>query len=95
VRAARVLDAPVNLRSVGGRHIVEVTTGRAEVTLRQLAAVAVAALALSACGRDAEDGGVRGPRSGRGHAKVPQEGGDKGTPKPATAGCGGRVRGGP
>lgn len=42
VRAARLLDAPVNLRSVGGRHIVEVTTGRAEVTLRQLAAVAAA-----------------------------------------------------
>jgi hypothetical protein len=38
VRAARVLDAPVSLRSVGSRHIVEVTKGKADVTLRQLAA---------------------------------------------------------
>lgn len=38
VRAARVLDAPVSLRSRSGRHTVEVTKGSAEVTLRQLAA---------------------------------------------------------
>jgi hypothetical protein len=42
VRAARVLDAPVSLRSVAGRHVVEVMKGSAEATLRQLAMVAVA-----------------------------------------------------
>ena len=42
VRAARVLDAPVSLRSVAGRHIIEVTKGKAELTLRQLATVAAA-----------------------------------------------------
>lgn len=42
VRAARVLDAPVSLRSVAGRHIVEVTKGTAEIALRQLATVAAA-----------------------------------------------------
>lgn len=42
VRAARVLDAPVSLRTVAGRYIVEVTQGRAETTLRRLATVAAA-----------------------------------------------------
>jgi hypothetical protein len=37
-----VLDAPVSLRTVAGRHIVEVTKGKAEMTLRQLATVAAA-----------------------------------------------------
>jgi hypothetical protein len=38
VRAARVLDAPTRLRSVGNGHVVEVTAGAAELALRQLAA---------------------------------------------------------
>lgn len=42
VRAARVLDAPVSLRSAAGRHIIEVTQGKGELTLRQLAGVAAA-----------------------------------------------------
>jgi hypothetical protein len=37
VRAARVLDAPVNLRTAGGQHLVEVTGGAADLALRQLA----------------------------------------------------------
>jgi hypothetical protein len=37
VRAARILDAPARLRSAGGRHVVEVTPGAAELALRQLA----------------------------------------------------------
>lgn len=39
VRAARVLDAPVALRTTGGRHLIEVTAGAAELALRQLALV--------------------------------------------------------
>jgi hypothetical protein len=42
VRAARVLDAPVRLRTVGGRHLVEVTAGAADLALRQLARIPVA-----------------------------------------------------
>jgi hypothetical protein len=38
VRAARVLDAPARLRSVGSRHVVEVTAGAAGLALRRLAA---------------------------------------------------------
>jgi hypothetical protein len=38
VRAARILDTPANLRSVAGRHVVEVTPGAAELALRRLAA---------------------------------------------------------
>jgi hypothetical protein len=37
VRAARVLDAPVTLRTSGVRHLVEVVPGPAEVVLRGLA----------------------------------------------------------
>jgi hypothetical protein len=37
VRAARVLGAPVTLRTTGGRHLVEVTAGTGELALRELA----------------------------------------------------------
>lgn len=40
VRAARVLGAPVSLRKVGGRHVVEVAAGPGDLALRELAAPA-------------------------------------------------------
>jgi hypothetical protein len=42
VRAARVLGAPVSLRTTGGRHLVEVTAGTADLALRELATAALA-----------------------------------------------------
>jgi hypothetical protein len=42
VRAARVLGAPVDLRTVGGRHLVEVKGSGAEVTLREVAGATLA-----------------------------------------------------